>query len=171
MHVVLIGADRVGPADDCRDRGRVTQQDSDHIIDDLLAIGLIAKLLVSKLTVYQTALGPGAAGGGFDATAWGGIWAQAASSRMPATAASWRHEMVRRDICGLHLDWFQVRQDCDDLRRVQITKSLKQAVPASPALTGGDVRLASVPERHPSPRPYGRLPVDVSQTSERSGAP
>jgi hypothetical protein len=59
---------------------------------------LMAKLLVSNTTVYQTAAGPGATGGGFDATGCGGVWAQAASKAMAPAAASWCHEIVRRDI-------------------------------------------------------------------------
>src|SRR5271170_2428081 len=62
-------------------------------------VASMAKLLLSKLTWYQTALGPGATGGGLDATACGAFWAQAPSKEMAATAASWRHEIMRRDIC------------------------------------------------------------------------
>jgi hypothetical protein len=70
-------------------------------------------LLVLKPMEYQTALGPGAIGGGFDATAWGGFdatpgggtWAQAPSKEMALTKAKWRHAIVRLDICFSIFVW------------------------------------------------------------------
>jgi hypothetical protein len=58
----------------------------------------MAKLLVSKSTVCQTAVAPGATGGGFDPTVCGALCAQAASKEITPTAASCRHETVHRDI-------------------------------------------------------------------------
>ena len=66
-HVGIIGADRVGLADDRRDSGGVICRKVITSLTTFCPLASMTMLLVSKLTVYQVAFGPGATGGAFEA--------------------------------------------------------------------------------------------------------
>jgi hypothetical protein len=101
MHVVIGTADRIGPADDRRDRIRAALQRGGQIGDDLLPVGVQGDAVGGEIDVIPDRLRSGLRGGGFDATAGGavwGLWAQAPSSRTAPIAERWRQEIVRRDM-------------------------------------------------------------------------
>jgi len=97
-HVVIGGADRVVLPMIAATEAEGLRRKVVTSMMSFCPSALMAKLSISKLTVYQSAFGPGATDGGFDATGCGGVWAQAASKEMAPAATSKRRAIVRRDI-------------------------------------------------------------------------
>ena len=109
VHVVVGAADGVGLADDRRDSSGFCR--SMFVTSARVSFPWASRawLLVANSTWYQVAFGPGGTGGGFDATVADGVWAQAASREIVPTAARWRHDSVRCDICVSIVRWLAGR--------------------------------------------------------------